>query len=94
MVSSKDGWMPSGTSCSADNQSFCILGKCLQFGQDKTPAYESISEEIMTDIKRMMIKPRSLRQGDQIGLLIANWLFLGWKHFLAIFDILKQIELF
>ena len=54
--------MPSGTSCSlsaADN-SFCILGKCLRFGNDKTPTYD-LSEEIMTDIKRIMIQPRSLR---------------------------------
>lgn len=62
VVSSKDGWLPSGTSCSsqASRNAFCVLGKCLEFGEDLTPMYD-LTEEAMKDIKKLVVRPRSLR---------------------------------
>ena len=54
--------MPPGTSCSKDlvSKSYCVMGKCLEFGKDMTPKYE-LSEENLSDIKKKItIKPRSL----------------------------------
>jgi hypothetical protein len=67
-VSSKDGWLPSGSSCSLQNsekKAFCVMGKCLEFAEDKTPKYD-ISKETMNDIKRIMVRPRSLRHKREL----------------------------
>lgn len=61
VVSSKDGWFPTGTSCGSDiERAFCVLGKCLEFGQDRTPLY-AVSNETMRDIQQILNRPRSLR---------------------------------
>ncbi|XP_024935771.1 A disintegrin and metalloproteinase with thrombospondin motifs 16 isoform X2 [Cephus cinctus] len=43
LVNGENGWFPFGTSCSKRNhKSFCVAGKCLEFGEDDTPLHESI----------------------------------------------------
>ena len=36
------------------------MGKCLEFGSDQTPKYQ-LSTQTITDIKNLIIQPRSLR---------------------------------
>lgn len=43
LVNGENGWFPFGTACSKGNEkSFCVTGKCLEFGKDDTPLHESI----------------------------------------------------
>ena len=65
VVSSKDGFLPPGTPCAKNSKfkkkSFCVMGKCLEFGNDMTPK-QVLSNETLSDIRGMVInKPRSLR---------------------------------
>ncbi|EFA06592.2 A disintegrin and metalloproteinase with thrombospondin motifs adt-1 isoform X2 [Tribolium castaneum] len=44
LVNGEEGWFPFGTDCSrsgAEKKAYCISGKCLEFGSDKTPLSES-----------------------------------------------------
>ncbi|XP_045452573.1 A disintegrin and metalloproteinase with thrombospondin motifs 16-like [Melitaea cinxia] len=41
LVNGQDGWFPLGTAC-GDNNSYCVSGKCLQFGPDDTPLSETV----------------------------------------------------
>lgn len=42
-MNGENGWFPFGTACSKENEkSFCVTGKCLEFGKDDTPLHESI----------------------------------------------------
>ena len=64
MVSSKDGWYPSGTKCS-DNNGYCIMGKCLEFASiDKTPKHQLSEKEILDFNSR--IQPRHLRSKREL----------------------------
>ena len=65
VVSSTDGFLPLGTPCAKNSKfkkkSFCVMGKCLEFGNDMTPK-QVLSNETLSDIREMVInKPRSLR---------------------------------
>ncbi|KAL4704761.1 hypothetical protein ACJJTC_009778 [Scirpophaga incertulas] len=40
LVNGNDGWFPLGTACG--NASYCVSGKCLEFGPDNTPVSESV----------------------------------------------------
>ena len=65
VVSSKDGFLPPGTPCAKNSKfkkkSFCVMGRCLEFGNDMTPK-QVLSNETLSDIRGMVInKPRSLR---------------------------------
>ena len=62
VVSSKDGWYPSGTKC-AEN-SYCLMGKCLEFGSDQTPINQ-LSEEDILDFNTK-IQPRYLRHKREL----------------------------
>ena len=63
MVSSKDGWYPSGTKCS--NNGYCIMGKCLEFSSvDKTPKYQLSEKQILDFNSR--IQPRHLRSKREL----------------------------
>ncbi|XP_012252823.3 A disintegrin and metalloproteinase with thrombospondin motifs adt-1-like [Athalia rosae] len=43
LVNGENGWFPFGTACSKGNEkSFCVTGKCLEFGKDDTPLHESV----------------------------------------------------
>ncbi|XP_046752796.1 A disintegrin and metalloproteinase with thrombospondin motifs adt-1-like isoform X1 [Diprion similis] len=55
LVNGENGWFPFGTACSKGNvKSFCVTGKCLEFGKDDTPLYESIlSLPLLSRYKRM-----------------------------------------
>ena len=63
VVSSQDGHLPPGTPCHSkdprSSQAYCVMGKCLNFGKDMT--LSELSEETLSDIKEIVIKPRSLR---------------------------------
>ncbi|XP_041985063.1 A disintegrin and metalloproteinase with thrombospondin motifs adt-1 [Aricia agestis] len=41
LVNGAPGWFPLGTSCGG-NASYCVSGKCLEFGADNTPVAESV----------------------------------------------------
>ncbi|KAJ4448313.1 hypothetical protein ANN_10328 [Periplaneta americana] len=44
LVNGEDGWFPFGTDCSRgvpEKKSYCVSGKCLEFGSDDTPVHES-----------------------------------------------------
>ncbi|CAG9564251.1 unnamed protein product [Danaus chrysippus] len=41
LVNGADGWFPLGTSCGGNN-SYCVSGKCLEFGSDLTPLSEMV----------------------------------------------------
>ena len=65
VISSTDGFLPPGTPCAKNSKfkkkSFCVMGKCLEFGNDMTPK-QVLSNETLSDIREMVInKPRSLR---------------------------------
>ena len=63
VVSSQDGWFPSGTSCpryEGDRRSFCVSGKCLGFGPDGTPEY-ALNQQTINEVKHQLNRPRSLR---------------------------------
>ena len=63
VVSSQDGHLPPGTPCHSkdpkSSQAYCVMGKCLNFGKDMT--LSELSEETLSDINEIVIKPRSLR---------------------------------
>ncbi|XP_072942488.1 A disintegrin and metalloproteinase with thrombospondin motifs 16-like [Epargyreus clarus] len=40
LVNGHEGWFPLGTSCGKRNASYCVSGKCLEFGPDNTPLSE------------------------------------------------------
>ncbi|KPJ04103.1 A disintegrin and metalloproteinase with thrombospondin motifs 18 [Papilio xuthus] len=42
LVNGQEGWFPLGTSCGKRNSSYCVSGKCLEFGADDTPLSESV----------------------------------------------------
>ncbi|XP_063540324.1 A disintegrin and metalloproteinase with thrombospondin motifs 16-like [Cydia strobilella] len=42
LVNGHEGWFPLGTSCGKNNVSYCVSGKCLEFGPDNTPLSESV----------------------------------------------------
>ncbi|XP_045502025.1 A disintegrin and metalloproteinase with thrombospondin motifs adt-1-like [Colias croceus] len=42
LVNGQDGWFPLGTACGRQNASYCVSGKCLEFGPDHTPVAESV----------------------------------------------------
>ncbi|XP_045777197.1 A disintegrin and metalloproteinase with thrombospondin motifs adt-1-like [Maniola jurtina] len=42
LVNGHDGWFPLGTSCGRANNSYCVSGKCLEFGPDQTPLSEMV----------------------------------------------------
>ncbi|XP_022119550.2 A disintegrin and metalloproteinase with thrombospondin motifs 16 [Pieris rapae] len=42
LVNGQEGWFPLGTSCGKNNASYCVSGKCLEFGPDNTPLSESV----------------------------------------------------
>nr|CAD7401636.1 unnamed protein product [Timema cristinae] len=58
LVNGEDGWFPFGTDCSrgaSDRKAYCISGKCLEFGADDTPLYESDHTlPLMSRLKRSM----------------------------------------
>ncbi|KAM3960344.1 LOW QUALITY PROTEIN: ADAMTS metallopeptidase stall [Aphomia sociella] len=41
LVNGNDGWFPLGTAC-GKNSSYCVSGKCLEFGPDNTPLSEMV----------------------------------------------------
>ncbi|CAH1640105.1 unnamed protein product [Spodoptera littoralis] len=42
LVNGHEGWFPLGTSCGKRNASYCVSGKCLEFGPDNTPVSEMV----------------------------------------------------
>ncbi|GBP35802.1 A disintegrin and metalloproteinase with thrombospondin motifs 18 [Eumeta japonica] len=42
LVNGQEGWFPLGTACGKQNSSYCISGKCLEFGPDNTPLSETV----------------------------------------------------
>ncbi|CAK1584204.1 unnamed protein product [Parnassius mnemosyne] len=42
LVNGQEGWFPLGTSCGKRNASYCVSGKCLEFGPDDTPLSETV----------------------------------------------------
>ncbi|CAG9795965.1 unnamed protein product [Diatraea saccharalis] len=42
LVNGHDGWFPLGTACGTRNASYCVSGKCLEFGPDNTPLSEMV----------------------------------------------------
>ncbi|XP_068620634.1 A disintegrin and metalloproteinase with thrombospondin motifs 16-like [Battus philenor] len=42
LVNGEEGWFPLGTSCGKRNASYCVSGKCLEFGPDDTPLSETV----------------------------------------------------
>ncbi|XP_063830905.1 A disintegrin and metalloproteinase with thrombospondin motifs adt-2 [Ostrinia nubilalis] len=42
LVNGHEGWFPLGTSCGKRNASYCVSGKCLEFGPDNTPLSEMV----------------------------------------------------
>ncbi|CAD0203361.1 unnamed protein product [Chrysodeixis includens] len=42
LVNGHEGWFPLGTSCGKKNASYCVSGKCLEFGPDNTPLSEMV----------------------------------------------------
>ncbi|CAH2042042.1 unnamed protein product, partial [Iphiclides podalirius] len=42
LVNGQEGWFPLGTACSKRNASYCVSGKCLEFGPDDTPLSEAV----------------------------------------------------
>ncbi|RVE40099.1 hypothetical protein evm_015251 [Chilo suppressalis] len=42
LVNGHDGWFPLGTACGRNNASYCVSGKCLEFGPDNTPLSEMV----------------------------------------------------
>ncbi|XP_063894418.1 A disintegrin and metalloproteinase with thrombospondin motifs 16-like [Helicoverpa armigera] len=42
LVNGQEGWFPLGTSCGKRNSSYCVSGKCLEFGPDHTPLSEMV----------------------------------------------------
>ncbi|KAJ2948705.1 hypothetical protein O0L34_g7960 [Tuta absoluta] len=42
LVNGQEGWFPLGTSCGKKNSSYCVSGKCLEFGPDNTPLSEMV----------------------------------------------------
>ena len=63
VVSSQDGYLPSGTPCTgllSKNSSYCVMGKCLEFGDDQTPKYQ-LNSETFAGIRDAMLQPRAIR---------------------------------
>ncbi|KAJ0174316.1 hypothetical protein K1T71_010462 [Dendrolimus kikuchii] len=56
LVNGQEGWFPLGTSCGKRNTSYCVSGKCLEFGPDNTP----LSEMVFT----LPLLPRNATGGD------------------------------
>nr|CAD7419659.1 unnamed protein product [Timema poppensis] len=58
LVNGEDGWFPFGTDCSrgaSDRKAYCVSGKCLEFGADDTPLYETDHTlPLMSRLKRSM----------------------------------------
>jgi hypothetical protein len=55
MVNGEEGWFPAGTDCSRgepDKKTFCLGGKCVDFGGDDTPLYRMNS--------RLLVKLESI----------------------------------
>ncbi|CAB3229125.1 unnamed protein product [Arctia plantaginis] len=42
LVNGHEGWFPLGTACGKRNASYCVSGKCLEFGPDNTPLSEMV----------------------------------------------------
>ncbi|CAG9127490.1 unnamed protein product [Plutella xylostella] len=42
LVHGQEGWFPLGTPCGGGNASYCVSGKCLEFGPDNTPLSEMV----------------------------------------------------
>ncbi|XP_037873682.1 A disintegrin and metalloproteinase with thrombospondin motifs 16 [Bombyx mori] len=42
LVNGHEGWFPLGTACGHNNASYCVSGKCLEFGGDNTPVPETV----------------------------------------------------
>ncbi|KAG7301272.1 hypothetical protein JYU34_014187 [Plutella xylostella] len=42
LVNGQEGWFPLGTACGKRNTSYCVSGKCLEFGPDNTPLSEMV----------------------------------------------------
>ncbi|VVC96184.1 unnamed protein product [Leptidea sinapis] len=75
LVNGQEGWFPLGTACGKRNASYCVSGKCLEFGEDLTPLSESVftlpllpredngnSRHINVDVRQSSRHKRSLHR--------------------------------
>ncbi|XP_060805629.1 A disintegrin and metalloproteinase with thrombospondin motifs adt-2 [Amyelois transitella] len=65
LVNGHEGWFPLGTACGKKNTSYCVSGKCLEFGPDNTPLSEMVFtlpllNRNATEIRRTSRHKRSL----------------------------------
>lgn len=77
LVNGDHGYYPYGTKCSfkGDEKRFCVNGKCLKFGADDTPVYDSFNGNSNVRIKRSLdggIPVRSRRHYTKFMPVIRN----------------------
>ncbi|XP_053614475.1 A disintegrin and metalloproteinase with thrombospondin motifs adt-1-like [Plodia interpunctella] len=63
LVNGQEGWFPLGTACGKMNTSYCVSGKCLEFGPDNTPLSEMVLRlpllgRSRSRTKRSLLRPR------------------------------------
>ncbi|KAG6454328.1 A disintegrin and metalloproteinase with thrombospondin motifs adt-1 [Manduca sexta] len=63
LVNGHEGWFPLGTACGHSNDSYCVSGKCLEFGGDNTPVSSSVfSLPLLPRGRVRRSAPRSVRR--------------------------------